>query len=146
MMREHPWIKSYPMGVRWDTPLPVGPIQGVLEDAAARWPDHPAIDFMGRRIRYGELAGLARRAAKGLQSLGVGPGVHVGLYLANSPHYAIAFFGVLLAGGVVVNYSPLDADKVLEHKIDDSQTDIAIIALNGAMELEKSQGGELVIA
>ena len=29
---------------------------------------------------------------------------------------------------------------------DDSQTEIAITALNGAMELEKNQGGELVIA
>jgi uncharacterized protein YqhQ len=28
----------------------------------------------------------------------------------------------------------------------DDQTEIAIIALNGAMELERSQGGELVIA
>ena len=122
----HPWIKSYPVGVRWDAALPVGPIHGVLEDAAVRWPDQPAIDFMGRRISYSELAHLARRAAKGFQALGVGPGVHVGLYLANSPHYAIAFFGVLLAGGVVVNYSPLDAEKVLEHKVGDSETDILV--------------------
>ena len=54
---------------------------------------------------------LAGRAAKGLQALGVGPGVHVGLYLPNTPHYVIAFFGVLKAGGTVVNYSPLDAAR-----------------------------------
>jgi hypothetical protein len=30
------------------------------------------------------------------------------------------------AGGTVVNYSPLDAEKVLEHKVDDSETDILV--------------------
>jgi long-chain acyl-CoA synthetase len=39
----------------------------------------------------------------------VRPGIHVGLYLPNTPHYVIAFFGVMKAGGTVVNYSPLDA-------------------------------------
>ena len=29
----------------------------------------------------------------------VKPGVHVGLYLPNTPHYTVAFFGVLKAGG-----------------------------------------------
>jgi long-chain acyl-CoA synthetase len=44
--------------------------------------------------------------------------------LPNTPHYFIAFFGILKAGGTVVNYSPLDAAAVLEHKIADSETDI----------------------
>ena len=125
-MSEHPWIKSYPPGVRWDAPIPVGPVQGVLDTAAATWPDHPALDFMGRRISYSELKSLVDRAAKGFQQLGVKPGVHVGLYLPNTPHYPIAFFGVLKAGGTVVNYSPLDAEKVLEHKVGDSETDILV--------------------
>ena len=125
-MTATPWTASYPAGVRWDADLPVGPIHELLDVAAATWPDRPAIDFMGRRISYAELQHLANRAAKGLQALGVRLGVHVGLYLANSPHYAIAFFGVLKAGGVVVNYSPLDAEKVLEHKVGDSETDILV--------------------
>ena len=125
-MSEHPWIKSYPPGVRWDAPIPIGPVQGVLDTAAATWPDHPALDFMGRRISYSELQSLVDRAAKGFQQLGVKPGVHVGLYLPNTPHYPIAFFGVLKAGGTVVNYSPLDAEKVLEHKVGDSETDILV--------------------
>jgi long-chain acyl-CoA synthetase len=126
MMNEHPWIKSYPPGVRWDAPLPTMPVQQLLDDAAARWPEHVALDFMGRQISYRELQDLARRAACGLQQLGVGPGVHVGLFLPNTPHYVIGFFGVLMAGGTVVNYSPLDAEKVLEHKIEDSRTDFML--------------------
>ncbi|MBS0527960.1 MAG: long-chain fatty acid--CoA ligase [Proteobacteria bacterium] len=121
-----PWIKSYPQGVRWTEEIPTSPVQQLLERAAARWPNNNAINFMGRRISYAELEDLANRAAAGLQKLGVGPGVHVGLYLANSPHYLVSLFGVLKAGGTVVNYSPLDAAKVLEHKIEDSQTDFLI--------------------
>lgn len=121
-----PWIKSYPPGVRWDADVSPTPVQQILEDAAAKWPGHSAIDFMGRKITFAELNDLANRAAHGLQKLGVGPGIHVGLYLANTPHYLISLFGVLKAGGTVVNYSPLDAAKVLEHKIEDSQTDFLI--------------------
>jgi long-chain acyl-CoA synthetase len=125
-MDDKPWIKSYPAGVRWDLSIEPMPVPQIIEDAAAAWPDNPALRFMGRRISYRELDALSNRAAKGLQQLGVGPGVHVGLFLPNTPHYAIAFFGVLKAGGTVVNYSPLDAAKVLEHKIEDSLTDVLI--------------------
>ena len=125
-MSQHPWTRSYPAGVRWDAPIPTMPLQDLLDESAARWPDNPAIDFMGRHFSYRELEDLTARAARGFQRLGVKPGVHVGLYLPNTPHYAIAFFGVMKAGGTVVNYSPLDAEKVLEHKIEDSETDILV--------------------
>lgn len=121
-----PWIKSYPPGVRWDAPVPTGLVHEMLDNAVRCWPEHHAIDFMGRRITFLELDALVKRAACGFQALGVGPGVHVGLFLPNTPHYVIAFFAVLRAGGVVVNYSPLDAAKVLEHKVEDSETDILV--------------------
>ena len=125
-MNEHPWMASYPAGVRWDAPLPVSPVQSLIDDAVARWPDRPFLDFMGRRLGYREFGDLVDHAASGFQKLGVKPGVHVGLFLPNSPHYPIAFFGVLKAGGTVVNYSPLDAARVLEHKIEDSETDFLV--------------------
>jgi long-chain acyl-CoA synthetase len=119
-----PWIKSYPNGVRWDAELETMPLAQILERSAAKWPTNPALDFMNRKFSYLELSDLTNQAAKGFQKLGVRPGVHVGLYLPNTPHYIIAFFGVMKAGGTVVNYSPLDAEKVLEHKVEDSETDI----------------------
>ncbi len=125
-MDHHPWIKSYPPGVRWDAELAIMPVPRILEQSAAKWTELPAIDFMGKKLTYRELEDLANRAAKGLQQLGVGPGIHVGIYLPNTPHYPIAFFGILKAGGTVVNYSPLDAEKVLEHKIEDSETDFLV--------------------
>jgi long-chain acyl-CoA synthetase len=79
------WEKSYPPGVRWDTPLPPAvPLGSLLETTSTKWPDRTAIDFYDRTLTFRELHDLAARAAKGLQTLGVGPGVQVGLHLPNS--------------------------------------------------------------
>jgi long-chain acyl-CoA synthetase len=125
-MNAQPWLKSYPAGVRWDAPLPTGPVQDVLAESVRRFGPLPALQFMDGRISYSDLAALSDRAAAGFQKLGVGPDVRVGLYLPNTPHYVIAFFGVLKAGGTVVNYSPLDAIRTLELKVADSETDILV--------------------
>ena len=125
-MNDMPWMKSYPPGVRWDAEISITPVQQILEESASTWPNNPAVDFMGRKISYSELNDLANRAANALQKLGVKPGVHVGLYLPNTPHYLVSLFGILKAGGTVVNYSPLDAARVLEHKVEDSETDFLI--------------------
>lgn len=125
-MTAFPWTKSYPAGVHWDAELPIMPVPQLLDDTAAKWPDQIALDFMGKKTTYRELQDQVNHAAQGFQQLGVKPGVHVGLFLPNTPHYVISFFGVLKAGGTVVNYSPLDAEKVLEHKVEDSRTDIIV--------------------
>jgi long-chain acyl-CoA synthetase len=150
-MADYPWIASYPYPVRWDVPIKTGPVHGILDEAAATYPDRPAVEFMGKRATYSELLALANRAAAGFQKLGVGPGVHVGLYLPNTPHYVIAFFGVLKAGGTVVNYSPLDAEKVLEHKVDDSRTsmivtlDLPVLLPQMELLLEKTELKKLIV-
>ena len=125
-MTVQPWVKSFPPEVRPNAPLDLSPVQSVLDKAAEQFGPKPALEFMGKRTSYAELEALANRAAAGFQKLGVGPGVHVGLFLPNTPHYVIAFFGVLKAGGTVVNYSPLDALSTLQFKINDSETDILV--------------------
>ena len=125
-MSDFPWEKSYPSGVKWDIEIENKPVFGILDDAVKKWPNNYAIDFLDKRYTYAELDDLVSRAAKGFQALGVGKGVHVGLYLPNCPQYIICFFGILKAGGTVVNYSPLDAERELIHKIEDSQTDYMV--------------------
>src|SRR5260370_6219591 len=123
----HIWEKSYPPGVSWGDPLPPPlPIESLLENAAQTWQDKTAIDFYDRRVSFRELERLAARAAKGLQALGVGPGVHVGLHLPNTPHYVVCFFAVLMAGGRVVNFSPLAAPRELKYQIADSDAQVMV--------------------
>ncbi len=125
-MSERPWIASYPNGVSTDPEIDATSVDQIVRDAARRFPGNPAVEFIGRRLTYAELDGLASSAAKGFQALGAGPGVKVGLYLPNCPQYPIAFFGALRAGATIVNYSPLDAAETLELKIADSETDILV--------------------
>jgi long-chain acyl-CoA synthetase len=123
----HVWEKSYPQGVSWDAPLPPAvPLESLLETAASKWPERTALDFYDRTFTFRELHDLAARAAKGLQALGVGPGVHVGLHLPNTPHFVIGFFAVLMAGGRVVNFSPLAAPRELKYQITDAETQVMI--------------------
>ncbi|WP_328188312.1 AMP-binding protein [Marinobacter sp. OP 3.4] len=121
-----PWFSSYPPEIPHQPELTGLSVHQMLAQAAGRWPQRAAVNFMGRDLSYTELDQLVSRAAAGFQALGVGPGVHVGLYLPNTPHGILCFLGVLRAGGVVVNYSPLDAERILEHKIGDSETDIMV--------------------
>jgi long-chain acyl-CoA synthetase len=123
----HIWEKSYSQGVSWDVALPPPvALESLLEKAAAKWPDRIAIDFYDRTFTLRELHELTARAAKGLQALGVGPDVHVGLHLPNMPHFVIAFFAVLMAGGRVVNFSPLLAPRELKYQIEDAETKVMI--------------------
>src|SRR5271155_5603396 len=84
-MTAQPWVKSFPPGVRTDAPLDLAPVQSVLDKAAERFGPRPALEFMGKRTSYAELEALANRSAAGVQKLGVGPGVQVGLFLPNAP-------------------------------------------------------------
>lgn len=125
-MLDLPWLKAYPPGLRWDAVIDTMPVCQLLDDAVTQAPQHIAIEFNGKQLTYAELQQHVAQAAKGLQHLGIRPGTKVGLFLPNTPHYVISFFAVLRIGAVVVNYSPLDAEKVLEHKVEDSETDVII--------------------
>lgn len=102
------------------------PLGDMLDQAARRFGDRPAIDFMGRRTSYRQLAATVARLMRGLQDLGVVPGTRVAMVLPNTPYYPMFFFAVLKAGGVVVNVNPLYIDRELRHLLDDSGAEIAV--------------------
>jgi long-chain acyl-CoA synthetase len=126
-MASRAWEQWYPAGVTWDLPLPAAePVESLLEATAQRLPEAIAIDFYDRVFTYRELHQLAAQAAKGLQLLGVGPGVHVGLHLPNSPHFVICFFAALMAGGRVANFSPLAAPRELKRQLEDAEIQVMV--------------------
>jgi long-chain acyl-CoA synthetase len=99
----------------------------LLDKAVAQHGDWPAVDFLGRRWSYTELGEQVRRAASGLQDLGVKPGTRVGLCLPNTPYFVIFYFAILRIGGVVVNFNPLYVERELRHQIVDSGTTVMIV-------------------
>ena len=125
-MNTRPWLKSYSPGARWDAPIEFCPVQSILDTAAKRFGPLPALQFMDKRISYAELEALANRAASGFQKLGVGPGVHVALYL---PEYAPLPDRLLRSAEGGWNgrqYFPGSSLRGLEFKIEDSETDILV--------------------
>ncbi len=125
-MTERPWLAKYPDGIDWHAEIPERPLYTLLDDAAAAYPNNPAIDFLGRTYAYAELKRMVDRAAAGFQKLGVGKGVRVGLFLANCPQFMVAYYGVLKAGGTIVNYSPLYSEPELRQQIEDSKTEFMV--------------------
>ena len=109
------------------TGVQVGPVADLLDASVRKHGARTALNFMGRTWSYAQLGALVDATAAGLQKLGVGKGVKVGLCLPNTPYSVIFFFAVLKAGGTVVNYSPLYVERELLHQIRDSQTTIMVV-------------------
>jgi len=120
------WLAKYPADLDWSSPILERAVDKILDEAVASFPDQPCIDFLGKVTSYREMGDLVARAAKGFQALGVRKGTRVGLCLPNCPYYLIAYYGVLKAGGIVVNFNPLYAPRELAHQINDSQTEIMV--------------------
>ncbi len=150
-MTDYPWLAHYPDGVDYHARFEPAPLWRLLDEAVETYADHNFLDFMGRHFSYREVGYHVAKAAKGFQKLGVKPGVKVGLFLPNCPQYVIAFFGILKAGGTVVNFSPLYSESELLQQIEDSGTTIMVtlnhIGLYPKMEAirEKSPLEKLVI-
>ena len=126
---ERPWLKSYPQGIVWDQSFEATSLQSILDQSAAAHGADIHIDFLGRSYRYRETLDLANRVAKGLQELGLAAADRVGIFMPNCPQYVWMFFGILKAGGVVVNLSPLYSTAELVQQIADSGVDI-LLTLN----------------
>jgi long-chain acyl-CoA synthetase len=124
--KKYPWLAKYPKGIEWGAPIGVDTVFSLIDTAASKFPDKFCIDFLGKKYTYGQAGDLVNRVAKGLQSLGVKKGVKVGLFMPNAPHFVFFYFGILKAGGTVVNYSPLYAEREVRNQIEDSETDIMV--------------------
>ena len=118
--RPYAWEKSYPAGVRWDSPIATSTLQELLDRAVAEYGERPALEYQDRCISYRGLGDHAARAAAAFRHIGIDRGHAVALYMPNTPWHPIVFFGVLRTGAHIVHLSPLDAERELIHKLTDS--------------------------
>ncbi len=122
----YPWLKTYPANVDWYAPLHAVPLQSLLEKTAAEYGNRDCCNFLGKTLTYSEIDALAKRVAEGLQKRGVGKGVSVGLFLPNTPTFIIFYYGILKAGGTVVNFNPLYTVEELAHQARDAKVQIMV--------------------
>ena len=121
-----PWRESYAHPCPWDQTFPPLAMTDLFAQSAADHPDAPLADFYGRKYSYAVMRAEARRFAAGLQAMGIAKGDRVGLYLPNVPIYIPAYFGAMLAGATVVNFSPLYTAAELEAQVVDSGTRLIV--------------------
>lgn len=114
------WHAFYPAEVAPSYPYPSHNLAQWLVDAAERYPSRPAVEFMGARLNYAQLLDRAYRFANALLRFEMNRGDRVALMLPNCPTAVIAYFGVLLAGAVVVQTNPLYTEHELTHQLTDS--------------------------
>ena len=131
--RVFPWEKSYPDGRGWDAPIAIGTVCDHFDRAARLYAGRDAFHFRDMPITYRELGRLVDAAAAGFLRLGIRPNDRVAIYLPNTPYHPIAFFGALKAGATIVHLSPLDAKRVLQHKLRDSGARVLVTTTIGAM-------------
>ncbi len=117
------WLKHYDEGVRDHVDYPEIPLYKLLEDSAAKNPDKVALIFFGKKITYRELNELSDRVAAFLYELGVGKGSKVVLDLPNTPHYVIAYYGILKTGATVVQCNPLYTEREIRYIVENSEAE-----------------------
>ena len=134
-----PWLASYPEGIAWDVAVDVRPVHEQVLAACAKTPDAVALDFLGGKTTFGDMARAITALAGALQiRFGIGKGSRVALLLPNTPFYPVAYYAVLLAGGTVVNCNPLYTVHELSHIADNAGADL-MITLDLKMIFEKAE-------
>lgn len=112
--------------VPWDTRFEAMALGEMLRRTARQTPAAPLLQFLGRTYSYAEILRDAQAFAQALVARGVEPGDRVGLFLPNVPSYVAAYYGAMMAGAVVVNFSPLYSVEELAHQVADSGTKLLV--------------------
>lgn len=129
MSEEKPWLKLYPKEIPSELNYPEQTVQEYLVKTAKEFPDKKAIHFMGKEFTYRYLHESALKVAAYLQKIGIEKGDRVAIMLPNTPQSVISYYGILFAGGVVVQTNPLYMERELEFQMKDSGAK-AIIAMD----------------
>ncbi|MXO96959.1 AMP-binding protein [Erythrobacter aquimaris] len=110
----------------WDTQFEAMALPAMFARTTARAPDAPLLHFLGRTYSYAELLRDAEAFAHALKGRGIEKGDRVGLFLPNVPSYVAAYYGAMMAGAVVVNFSPLYSVDELAQQVADSGTRVLV--------------------
>jgi long-chain acyl-CoA synthetase len=128
-MTEHRWFKSYDAEVPRHLDYPDLDIHALVRRAADENPQAVAIRFMGLSLTYGRLMELVDRLATALHKRGLARGDRVVLLLPNCPQFVICFFALQRLGVTAVLANPLNVERELIFKFQDSGAR-ALIALD----------------
>jgi len=128
-----PWRDYYAHPCAWDQQFARLAMPDLFAASVGQYGSRPLIDFYGRTYSYREVMAEAQAFAAWLQEEGFGKGDRVGLFLPNVPIYLSAYFGTLMTGATVVNFSPLYTPAELEAQVADSGARILVTLDSSAL-------------
>ncbi len=126
MKFERIWHKSYPVGVPAQINFERISMPEVLTRTSKRFPDVPALIYMGKKISYAALDSLVNRFAKALTAIGVKKGDTVAMLLPNIPQVVIANYAAWRIGAVASQNNPLYTERELTYQLDDADASVLV--------------------
>lgn len=102
-------------------------IPEVLDRQAELHGDQVFLYLDGQAVTYGALCERSLRWARALARLGVGPGDRVGVMMATSPEWVLAWFAASRLGAVVVPVNTAYRGEFLANQLADSATSVLVV-------------------
>lgn len=103
-----------------------GTVHELIRAQSARTPQAVAVIAEGRPLNYRELDEQSNQLAHHLQSVGVHPGVLVGLCVERGPGMLVGLLGILKAGGAYVPLDPAFPQQRLALMLSDAQVAVTV--------------------
>jgi long-chain acyl-CoA synthetase len=124
--QDKPWLKSYQKGVTEYINYEEISMPDVLSRTASKYPDKPALIYMGYEVNYAQLNDMVGRFATCLDDFGVKKGDAVAILLPNVIPCVAAYYATLKIGAIAVMNNPLYSDPELEHQFGDSGSKVLV--------------------
>ena len=120
-----PWLKNYG-GIPFHITYPEGTMCEAVFASAEKYPEAPALSFMGQDISYKKLKENIILTAKSFCSLGIKEGDRVTICLPNIPQAVYALYAFNLIGALVCMIHPLSAEGEIEFYLRETASDCVV--------------------
>ncbi len=98
-----------------------------LDDTAERWPDRPYVITDSVTYTYAEIRSWSLRLARGLVAIGIAPGEHVGLEMANYTEFVACKYAISRTGATAIPINFLNRRDELAYVLGQSRAAALIV-------------------
>lgn len=126
MIPDRPWIKSYHKDVPLNVAIEKITMPEILDRSVAKFPNHTAFIYMGKRISFSALSDYTHRFANALLDMGIQKGDKIAMILPNIPQAVIANQAAYRTGAVTAMNNPLYTERELAYQLRDSDAKIVV--------------------
>lgn len=131
---KRPWLNSYDPKVAPEISIGTYPsLIELMEETFKEFTSNPCYSCMGKTLSFAQIEELSRNFASYLQGhTQLKPGDRIAIMMPNILQYAVALYGSLRAGLVVVNINPIYTARELDYQLTDAGCKAIVIFENAA--------------